>query len=58
MTREFHGGATKFLACPVVLSDIAVHPNGDYPQKVKARGCCGETYEVDIDGKRVERVAA
>ena len=28
----------RFVACPVRLEDIAVHPNGDYRDKVKARG--------------------
>jgi hypothetical protein len=32
----FNSGATKFVRCLVPLDDIAVHPNGQYPQKVKA----------------------
>ena len=54
MTREFNPDATKYVACPVALEDIAVHPDGDYPQKVKARGCCAPVWECDIDGNKVE----
>ena len=53
MTREFEPDATKFIACPVALSEIAVHSNGVYPQKVKAPGCCGPVYEVDENGEPV-----
>ena len=41
------------VVCPVALKDIAVHPSGRYPEKVKAKGCCGPVYEVDEDGKPV-----
>jgi hypothetical protein len=44
---------TKYVACPVLLADIAVHPNPKHPDKVKARGCCAPVYEVDYDGKPV-----
>ncbi len=30
-----------------------VHPNAIYPSKVKAPGCCGPVYEVDIRGQLV-----
>jgi hypothetical protein len=53
MALKFHTEATKFIACPVLLSDISVHPHGDYPEKVKFRGCCAPCYEVDIDGNRI-----
>ena len=39
MTLEFNSQATKFVACLVPLSSIAVHPDGQYPQKVKAESC-------------------
>ena len=42
------------MACPVALKDIAVHPDGDYPQKVKARGCCAPVWEVDRNGKELK----
>jgi hypothetical protein len=53
MTREFVSDPKKFVGCPVALADMAVHPNGDFPQKVKARGCCGPVYEVDENGEPV-----
>jgi hypothetical protein len=49
-TLEFNGGATKYVACLVSLADIAVHPNGDHPNKVKARACWNH-YECDVAGK-------
>ena len=53
MALEFNPTAKRFVACQVKLSDIAVHPDGDYPQKVKAKGCCGPVVEVDRNGKPV-----
>ncbi|HZV20804.1 MAG TPA: hypothetical protein VE986_04585, partial [Hyphomicrobiales bacterium] len=53
MALEFAPEAGKFVGCPVSLSDIVVHPDGQYPQKVKARGCCGPVFEVDENGKPV-----
>ena len=53
MTIEFDNNATRFLACPVRLSEMAVHPDGDYPQKVKARRVALPCYEVDRDGKPI-----
>ena len=49
----FDSQATRFMACPVALSDLAVVPNPDMPNKIKARGCCAPIWEVDIDGKPV-----
>ncbi|HEX7277902.1 MAG TPA: hypothetical protein VF244_11050 [Acidimicrobiales bacterium] len=40
----------RFIACPVRLDDLVVHPQPMYPDKVKAPGCCAPIYEVDIDG--------
>ena len=54
MTLEFFSEATRFVACPVALADIVVHPNGESPQKVKARRVCAPCWEVDEDGERVE----
>jgi hypothetical protein len=53
MALQFNSSATKFVACPIKLSDIVVHPNGQYPEKVKAKGCCKPCYECDIDGNPV-----
>ena len=46
MAEDFHG-AGKRLICPVNLVDIAVHPQGQYPDKCKARGCCEPVWEVN-----------
>ncbi len=54
MAREFHPDAKRYLACPVALADISVHPDGDYPQKIKARGCAAPTFEVNYDGEPIE----
>src|SRR3990167_1371056 len=53
MALEFFGEAKRFVACPIKLSEIVVHWNGDYPQKVKAAGCCGPVYEVTRHGDRI-----
>jgi hypothetical protein len=50
----FHNEAKRYCACPVNLKDIAVHPDGDYPEKVKAKGCCAPVWECDIDGNKIE----
>ena len=57
--KGFNCDATRYVACPVALADIAVHHPALYPEKVKARrvtepGC----YEVDARGRRVEVKAA
>lgn len=54
MAKEFDPSSTRFVACPVRLADISVHPNGDYPNKVKARAVSGKVYEVDEDGDRIK----
>ena len=41
------------VACPVALTDIAIHPNPECPDKIKARGCCAPVYEVDYRGKPI-----
>ncbi len=56
--REFDGGATKYIACPVKVSEIAIHPDGQYPQKCKAPRVCAPCWEVDRSGKRVAEKAA
>ena len=52
---KFAREATRFVACPVAVSDLAVHPNGNYPEKVKAKGCCAPVWECDEDGEAVTR---
>ena len=53
MARAFNAKAKRFCACPVRLAGIAVHSDGGYPEKVKARGVCAPCYEVDEDGERI-----
>jgi hypothetical protein len=43
----------RFVACPVRLEDIVFHPDGDYPDKVKAGAVCAPVYEVLEDGTPV-----
>ena len=50
---NFDSDATRFVACPVALADIVVHPNPEYPFKVKARRVAAPIYEVDRYGRRV-----
>ena len=52
------GDTMRFVACPVRLEDIVVHPYGDYPEKVKARCVCAPVYEVDQDGTPIARPSA
>jgi hypothetical protein len=52
MTLEFVYDSKKFCGCPVKVSELSVHPNGEYPQKVKAKGC-GPCFEVNIDGEPI-----
>jgi hypothetical protein len=54
MTLKYNGSAKKFVACPVKVSEIVVHKDAMYPDKVKAPRVCAPCYEVDINGKRVE----
>jgi hypothetical protein len=50
----FHSGAVKFVGCPVAIKDIAKpHKDAQYPEKIKAKGCCGPVFEVDRNGKPV-----
>ena len=54
MTLEFNAAAEKFVACPIKLQDIVVHPDGSYPQKIKAKGVTGgKCYEVDREGNKI-----
>ena len=55
MTLSYNRDATKFVACPVLLTDIAVHCPAEMPDKVKFSKCCEPCYEVNIDGERIEK---
>jgi hypothetical protein len=58
MAKEFNRRPEHFVACPVLVSEIVVHPDGVYPQKVKAPGCCAPVWEVDANGERFDRAEA
>ncbi len=51
-TKGFASNARKFVACLVPLDQIAVHPNGASPSKVKAEWCWN-WYECDLFGKQI-----
>ena len=51
-TKQFATDAKKFVACAVRLDGLAVHPDGDHPNKVKAEKCWN-LYECDIYGKQI-----
>lgn len=53
LSRTFFNEATKFVACPVRIEDIAIHPQAEFPHKVKARCCCGPVVEVDENMKEI-----
>jgi hypothetical protein len=53
MAKEFNSDPTHFVACPVLVSEIVVHPDSRYPQKVKAPRVCAPVWEVDQDGKKL-----
>jgi hypothetical protein len=52
-TLAFNSAAKHFIACPIKVSQIKVHKNAKYPDKVKAPRLCAPCFEVDRDGKRV-----
>ena len=55
MTLEFVLSATKWVACPVALSDMRSPHQGDkYPNKIKARGGCAPVWEVTRKGKLIK----
>ena len=52
---DYNISATKFVACPVLISEIVVHYPAQYPDKVKAPRVAGKCYEVDRNGKRLKK---
>jgi len=52
-TLEFHCDAKRWVACDVSLADMAVHPGGNSPQKVKVKRILA-IREVSRDGNLVE----
>ena len=57
MAREFDFTGRHRLICPVLLSDMAVHPGGNYPQKCKARAVTSPLWEVDAHGEPVDEIS-
>ena len=53
MALSFNSSAKKFVGCPVRVEDIVVHPKGQYPEKVKAKGCTAPVFEVNRKGERL-----
>ena len=51
-SKAFNDSATKFIACLVPLSEIAVHPNGSSPEKIKSKSCWNH-YECDQFGELI-----
>ena len=51
-TEWLRDRAVKYVACGVKLEDMAIHPNGAYPHKCKARRCL-VLYECDRRGEPV-----
>jgi hypothetical protein len=54
MALSFFPEATRFVACEVQLAEIVIHPDGAYPEKVKAPRVAGAVYEVDGFGDPVD----
>ena len=54
----FNDSAKRFVACPVRLVDISVHPSPCYPNKIKAKRVCAPIYEVDRYGSKLETAVA
>jgi hypothetical protein len=54
LAREFREDAEHFVACPVLVSDICVHPEASMPEKTKAPRLCAPCWEVDLKGERID----
>ena len=54
--RDYFRGATRFVRCPVALTDMRAPQAADaHPDKIKARGLAGPIVEVDEDGEPILR---
>jgi len=51
----FDSEGTRYVACPVKVSEIVVHKDAQYPTKIKAPRVYKPTWEVDINGNSVEQ---
>ena len=47
---QFDSMGSKFIGCPIKVSEIVVHENPQYPTKVKAPRVYGKVFECDING--------
>jgi hypothetical protein len=56
MAEEFKESPKHFVACPVLVSEIVVHPEGTHPQKVKAPRVCAPLWECDRDGNKLPSI--
>ncbi len=52
---SFNKSATRFVACPVKISDIAVHKTPQYPNKIKAPRVAAPIWECDRYGKPIKK---
>lgn len=73
-TREYGGGlhfcahpldalrfapeARHYVACPVRLDEIVVHPDAEYPEKVRAPRVAAPCWEVDMHGRPISTAPA
>jgi hypothetical protein len=52
--KMFDSSATRYVACPVKVSEIFLHPHPDYPEKVKAPRVCAAIWECDCYGNPIK----
>ena len=53
-TRAYNCNAKHYVACPVRLSDMRPPKSSDnYPDKIKASGCCAPVWGCDVEGKPI-----
>ena len=55
MAQAFKENAETFVACPVKVSEIVVHKNAQFPEKVKAPRVCAPCWQVDEEGEPVKK---
>lgn len=55
MALRFNRWARRFVACPVKVSEIVMHPGGALPEMIKAPRVSAPCWECDIHGKRLQR---
>ena len=52
--KEFDSCARRFVACPVLLKHVKVHPNAEYPEKIKASQVDAPIWECDEHGEPIK----